>query len=232
MWLDGADAATIDLSGSAVTQWADKSGSGNNATGTGSLSYSNNSVLFDGSTGSFTTPYTANPAAETVFVVMRITSQSPGIEGAQCVISGTLGESQRQLALISGNISLASTSITAIVGSITIPSATNILYDYTLNAQSSFMYYNGVLDVSGVSPAFANGGTTTIGNHGANGSPLYFLNGSISELLIFKRVLTTVERQIVEGYLAWKWSIEAQLPAGHPYYSAPPSQNSIPMKMD
>ena len=28
------------------------------------------------------------------------------------------------------------------------------------------------------------------------------------------------ERQLVEGYLAWKWSLQTSLPAGHPYYSS------------
>ena len=32
LWLDAADATTLTLSGSIVTQWRDKSGSGNNAT--------------------------------------------------------------------------------------------------------------------------------------------------------------------------------------------------------
>jgi hypothetical protein len=32
LWLDAADATTLTLTGSIVTQWRDKSGSGNNAT--------------------------------------------------------------------------------------------------------------------------------------------------------------------------------------------------------
>ena len=51
LWLDGADTATIDLSGTTVIAWADKSGAGNNTTGfVGAPTYSNG-VVFDGESG-------------------------------------------------------------------------------------------------------------------------------------------------------------------------------------
>jgi hypothetical protein len=34
--------------------------------------------------------------------------------------------------------------------------------------------------------------------------------------------LSTTDRQKMEGYLAWKWGIQASLAAGHPYISNPP----------
>ena len=33
----------------------------------------------------------------------------------------------------------------------------------------------------------------------------------------------TTDRQLVEGYLAWRWGLEGNLPAGHPYKSAAPT---------
>jgi hypothetical protein len=42
------------------------------------------------------------------------------------------------------------------------------------------------------------------------------------EILVYNRVLTTFQRQYIEGYLAWKWGIQSTLPAGHPYKNAPP----------
>jgi hypothetical protein len=42
------------------------------------------------------------------------------------------------------------------------------------------------------------------------------------ELLIYDRDLTDAEIQKIEGYLAWKWGLQAQLPSNHPYaYSFP-----------
>jgi hypothetical protein len=49
------------------------------------------------------------------------------------------------------------------------------------------------------------------------------LNGFIGELIHFNTALTTSQRQQVEGYLAWKWSLQNNLPANHPYKLFPPS---------
>jgi hypothetical protein len=49
-----------------------------------------------------------------------------------------------------------------------------------------------------------------------------FWPGSIQEILVINRVLTTTERQKMFGYLAHKWGLTALLPSGHPYKSAPP----------
>lgn len=40
----------------------------------------------------------------------------------------------------------------------------------------------------------------------------------ISELLVFNKVLSTGERQQLEGYLAYKWGLADALPTTHPYY--------------
>jgi len=37
------------------------------------------------------------------------------------------------------------------------------------------------------------------------------------ECILFSIDLTTSQRQQIEGYLAWKWGLQANLPAGHPY---------------
>jgi hypothetical protein len=52
-----------------------------------------------------------------------------------------------------------------------------------------------------------------------------FWNGLVGEILIYNSVLTTKQRQVVEGYLAWKWNLQAQLPAGHPFLNRPPVYN-------
>jgi len=48
------------------------------------------------------------------------------------------------------------------------------------------------------------------------------LQGNISEIILFNRVLTTSEFTSVEGYLAWKWGLQNSLPSSHPYFSAKP----------
>jgi len=49
------------------------------------------------------------------------------------------------------------------------------------------------------------------------------LVGSISEVLAFDSQLNTTQSQIIEGYLAWKWGLQSNLPDNHPFKSAAPS---------
>jgi hypothetical protein len=48
-------------------------------------------------------------------------------------------------------------------------------------------------------------------------------DGQIAEVLVFNSALTTSDRQKIEGYLAWKYGLQGNLPAGHPYKSAAPT---------
>jgi hypothetical protein len=48
-------------------------------------------------------------------------------------------------------------------------------------------------------------------------------NGQMAEVLYYNKALTTNARLAVEGYLAWKWGLQAKLPNTHPYYSVAPT---------
>ena len=48
------------------------------------------------------------------------------------------------------------------------------------------------------------------------------LNGLIGEIVFCSGVLSTADRQSLEGYLSWKWGRQAALPSGHPYQFTPP----------
>ena len=45
------------------------------------------------------------------------------------------------------------------------------------------------------------------------------LTGEISEILVYNSTLSNTDRQNVEGYLAWKWGLQASLPTIHPYFN-------------
>lgn len=49
-----------------------------------------------------------------------------------------------------------------------------------------------------------------------------FGNKYISEVVGCNTKLSTADRQKLEGYLAWKWGLIADLPADHPYKATPP----------
>jgi hypothetical protein len=46
--------------------------------------------------------------------------------------------------------------------------------------------------------------------------------GKIAEVVITLLAPTLQERRTIEGYLAWKWGLDANLPASHPYRNRPP----------
>lgn len=48
-------------------------------------------------------------------------------------------------------------------------------------------------------------------------------DSQLSEIVVTHSTMTTTDRQKLEGYLAWKWGLEDDLPVDHPYKSAPPT---------
>ena len=53
-------------------------------------------------------------------------------------------------------------------------------------------------------------------------------DGLIAEVVILDGAVNEDTRQKMVGYLAWKWGMEARLPADHPYKSAPPAGAAAP----
>jgi len=47
--------------------------------------------------------------------------------------------------------------------------------------------------------------------------------GDLAEIVLVSDTVSDTDRQKLEGYLAWKWGLEGNLPGGHPYVSAPPT---------
>jgi hypothetical protein len=44
----------------------------------------------------------------------------------------------------------------------------------------------------------------------------------LHEFICLSEYVTDTKRQVLEGYLAWKWGLQSKLPAGHPYSNARP----------
>jgi len=81
--------------------------------------------------------------------------------------------------------------------------------------------------VAGFNPApvLTPGRILNIGSDGALCNNLV-----LGEFLTFSTTLTTQERQQMEGYLAWKWGINGQLPYNHPYWNNDPRQGIAPLQ--
>lgn len=85
---------------------------------------------------------------------------------------------------------------------------------------------SGSVDLYEDGTAFLTSGSATgaMGRPALGYSGVYgeYFTGDIGEVLILSTALSSTNRQKLEGYLAWKWGIQGNLPAGHPYKSAAP----------
>lgn len=64
----------------------------------------------------------------------------------------------------------------------------------------------------------------SVGGNVADGTQLAgLLNGSVGEIIVTSVVTSLDDRQKLEGYLAHKWGLTANLPVDHPYKDAAPT---------
>jgi lysophospholipase L1-like esterase len=82
------------------------------------------------------------------------------------------------------------------------------------------LHIDGNTTFSTTTNTVGNGTDPRIGYNLAIGTAF---GGYLEEVVDCNTALTTTERQLVEGYLAWKYGLQANLPAGHPYLSAKPT---------
>jgi hypothetical protein len=74
--------------------------------------------------------------------------------------------------------------------------------------------------LSSGSATFSGNGTFTVGAGFTDNRNKF--NGSIYEIIVFSSTLSANDRQRVEGYLAWKWGLQNNLPSTHPYRKISP----------
>jgi hypothetical protein len=234
LWLDAADSSSISFSSSNnVSQWSDKSGLGYHFTTTTNRAptYSNNAVSFTGSgtLGSLTQvlynnsiPFTDNYS---IFVVAKQNASSPSWSGYNYVMKGN-NVSDSYLFFGAGPGRFFATFVGpssnwngVSVNTPNVSVLSTCLLEVTNDGTTLAPYFNSVALNTKVGTSSSFVGLTladTIVNSSTAGGQNW--NGVIYEILVYNRLLTTAERQNVEGYLAWKWSIQSSLPNTHPYY--------------
>jgi hypothetical protein len=246
--LDAADSTTIVQSASKVSQWNDKSGSGysvvqptsaNQPTYTTNLLNGKAGIALSGTTWLYQSgnnvPNFSSSSATSVFIVARNDSSlSTGgwsvinslyINGSNAVSS----TARYQLSFaINTTLGVNVWSNQALTGqSGAVGYGANALIGFTTSSTSSVISVNGTsASYGGVTLANANNSSTLliIGDSRLN----YIKDSVIYEMIGFNVQLTTTQQQQVEGYLAWKWGLQANLPTSHPYYSVAPGTNSSP----
>jgi len=233
LWLDAADATSMTLSGSNVTQWRDKSVNGHAGTSTGSPVRTTvdgyDAVTFNGSSQYFNFGDVLDLGTNhlNIFVVSKFNTTANGSILAKSSFGGA---GRYSLLRDNGNILPLLQNSAGATGQ-TGPSDTNTarrLLTWTWDRATQALYQNGgITPVSSVILPETTSlntsypflvGTYNAGDGGLPPTSSYYFNGSINEIVGIYGTMTTAQRQQVEGYLAWKWGLQASLPSpSHPY---------------
>ena len=245
LWLDASDASTVTLVSGAVSQWSDKSGLGHDFSQATSNKRPVTSTLnsltvidFDGSndvltrgansigrnTSSLSFYWVLRP--ETVNADRRFWNSSHGtgvvnaraLQGFNSSSAWRVGGRREDAGSYAEDVSVSAS------GDVNSWVITGFQYNYSA---ATLTLFRNALQVSAGS--WLNAGTSSdtdsqtayIGS--AVGGTAQFYDGQIAEGIAIHADVSTATRQKVEGYLAWKWGLEANLPAGHPYKSAAPT---------
>ena len=249
LWLDASDSSTITLNGSTVSAWADKSSNGydmSQGTAANQPAYVTNAldgkpvIRTDGNDrlDNITSSLFRNVGVATWVAVakypvatgqgnaallmctrgdannstrfMLTANPSPG--GAFMGVAGRRLDTDLFQALASSTPRIVDTWFLEIGQA-----------DYA-NAQVNH-WTNGTQDITGA--VFQTAGNTEdtdpLSVNVFGSTNILAPNGTeIAEGIAIEGPLSTDDRQKLEGYLAWKWGLEGNLPAAHPYIEGPP----------
>jgi hypothetical protein len=238
LWLDANDEPSVTQSSNLVSQWDDKSGNGRHisqSTVARRPAYQTNTlnskavIKFStaGTSDILTTSSSgasgvANISFVALFKYVSVTSDDAVIwfgsetaNAGRILIRPNAGSNYRFDTYTQG----ATSNLAIDVGNFHFVTAVQ-------NGQSVSMWRDGVADSTlprTISGSIANIGTNLFALGGAATANGAFSNCEIAEAVFFYSAVSTDTRQRVEGYLAHKWGLTANLPSDHPYKTVGPT---------
>jgi hypothetical protein len=250
LWLDAEDAASITLNGSTVSQWNDKSGnarnvsqatSANQPTLTASGLNGKPVLTFDGADWLFNANPGAlirNVAGGTVAAVMNYTNAT--VQRIPiAAMHGTAAGARLAVALQgAGTTNAIARRLDAESTATTVSSPPAYTNGTNVIQVGVARYSAGELDQFVNGSAAGTGSFPSSGNSSDTDSATLIIGGSstddgvtlanpmlgfVGEIIITNTALSATDLERLEGYFAWKWGLEASLPAGHPFRNIPPT---------
>jgi hypothetical protein len=217
-WYDANDQTSMTFSGSIVTQWGDKSGNSRNLNQNSGATFATNSLVFTGGQ-SYNAANSANLLRNTFFSIFVVERVNTGAYLFGDTVAGRTGGSlhvgYRSLTNLTFAFWSSDLEITSISGS----GVTRIWSFVLPGTGNRFVNLNGsLIGTFGNNAQLTSFDTLQVG--GVFNGERY--NGTMFEIVGYTGSLTTLQNQQVEGYLAWKWGLQGNLPANHPYKNAPP----------
>lgn len=230
-WLDASDSTTIRTSGSIVTSIRDKSPANTPMSVSGTPTYTLGgqnglNVISVTNNGSFVTSQRIllSPLNQVSAFVVLIQSVTPNgnFEFFRADTGGDIFFPTGYYSVFDmfftngGGMNVNTNSSSLVYNASNITGSVNI-YEFVYDGSRRTSYITGSVLVSGTS----SGSILTISLSTLR--ILANITGYLCEAMYFQRAVSNIERQQVEGYLAWKWGLQGNLPASHPFKNAPPS---------
>ena len=221
LWLDATDpygTGNLPANNTIITTWTDKSGSGNNISGCNSPRwYASPSRMSNSSSAYFTgpTPTSYNMIAYFVYYDANVDTCAPLYNPTDPAVTDVTGIFPN----CGGTTFVQTAGGWATQGATITKTTSNIVslqYSSASNTNNVLVYFNGTLNFTTSSSSFTRT-SYSLGRRTTN-----YMTGNFYETLFYNTIPTTLQRQQIEGYLAWKWGLQGNLPAGHPYKNAPP----------
>lgn len=237
LWLDAADQSTITIA-TGASEWRDKSGNNRHvfqATTSRQPAYVQNRLLrFNSANQHFlnstATIETGNNYS--ILCVVKDSNNDATISEPFSIGVPPLSRTTMEFVLDYNNGGVSSGAFSGFGGTV-------------------FAFINGTstktaLQVNSIGLASGVGRARSSGRDGTAGSPtgastttavfavgysrpqnLYFLNGDIGEILVIPFAIGSREFIAAEGLLAWKWDLQGNLSAAHPFRNRPPLISDI-----
>jgi hypothetical protein len=217
LWLDAADAQSFTVTGQTVSRWNNKVPGGITTTTVSAPSlsgkFSNRIQTFRFNSNSITATLSSAVGTGDYALFALWLTINGGTEGVLSI--GPNGGPAAGLGYNGSYYNLyewAQTESQYVAGKnqYVVQSGTRI-------SATKTVYYNGNAATSASGALNLTNTTLFIGNGTG-----FSINGEVGEILMYQGTLSTLQRQQVEGYLAWKWGLQANLPASHPFKNWPP----------
>ncbi|NBV09824.1 MAG: hypothetical protein EBS09_12095, partial [Flavobacteriia bacterium] len=236
LWFDAADplnTGTPPANGTSITTWYDKSGYNRNATANTGITY-NTTGLNNKPALTFTNsqwllgsvPITGNTL--TIFAIVNMTPSKNNARVLSLSAPNTYDFNNISYMNIGrmSNTGLVPDRNGVTTGvnppSYSTPYLFECWFDGT-KMYSTVQMGNSTSVVSAASSGNFNISSFAIGSNCNTTDTNGYFYGFISEIIVYNTSLSISDRQQVEGYLSWKWGLQANLPTVHPYYNSPPT---------
>ena len=213
LWLDATDPnnnGTLPSNGSIVSTWYDKSGLANNLTGISNPTF----VTSPARMSNFSGAYFYGTAPTSYLMTLFIVYYDNNNDGCAPVYTENPNADVTGLFPNCGVTTYMQPGWQTQGSSI--PKNTQNLLVIQYTPTNGYIWLNGTLNFTISSSSFGRS-AISFAKRGGN-----YMYGYYYEIAYYNSVLTTTNRQLMEGYLAWKWGLQANLPLGHPYKSAAP----------